>query len=74
MLALGKGGVPPHPQQGLWEGNSLAGLGELGKAFRLLCRSCLRESRPPGPAMDADPACSPARLPFLALADLPERT
>uniref|UniRef100_A0A8C9M3X2 Uncharacterized protein n=1 Tax=Panthera tigris altaica TaxID=74533 RepID=A0A8C9M3X2_PANTA len=62
-------------------GAGWAGVGEQfsrswrdGEGFQLLYRSCPCGSRPPGPAMDVAPACSPARLPLLALADLPERT
>uniref|UniRef100_A0A8C9AXW5 Uncharacterized protein n=1 Tax=Phocoena sinus TaxID=42100 RepID=A0A8C9AXW5_PHOSS len=45
-----------------------------GGGFQLLCRSGPRGPRPPALATDVAPACSPARLPLLALAHPPERT
>lgn len=75
MLVSGRG-VRPSPSRvcvGVG-GSSLAGLGELVKAF-----SCFAEVARVGPGHQGwpwtwPPACSPARLPLLALAALPERT
>lgn len=70
------GGCAPLPAGFVlgWGGSSLAGLGELVKAF-----SCFAEVARVGPGHQGwpwtwPPACSPARLPLLALAALPERT
>lgn len=50
MLVLGVGALPPLPQQGLWEGSGVAGLGELGKAF-----SCFAEVARVGPGHQGRP-------------------
>lgn len=56
---VGGWGVPPPPA-GLWEGSSLAGLGEMGKAF-----SCFTEVARVGPGHQGRPWTwpQPARLP-----------
>uniref|UniRef100_A0A8C8X3C6 Uncharacterized protein n=1 Tax=Panthera leo TaxID=9689 RepID=A0A8C8X3C6_PANLE len=72
MLVLGGGGA--SSPSGVVGGEQFSQSWRDGEGFQLLYRSCPCGSRPPGPAMDVAPACSPARLPLLALADLPERT
>lgn len=65
------GGAPSAGAEGAQQFNWSWGNGE---AFSCFAEVAHVGPRPPAPATDVAPACSPARLPLLALAHPPERT